>query len=73
MKPTVLLPLGKDKIWFTSVDVLLIKLIVIAYLTIALAVPTIVVNVEFLTDLKSLDFLKRNLFALDAILTFTVL
>ena len=73
MKLIVLLLLGKDKTWFISMDVLLIRSMVIVYLHIALAVPTIVVNVKSLTDLKSLNFLKRNLYVLDAIPTSTVL
>jgi hypothetical protein len=67
-----LLP-GKDKTWFTSVDALLIKLIVIAYLPIALVAPITVANAKFLTDLKFLNFLKRNLYAQDVIMISTVL
>ena len=73
MRLIVLLLLRKDKTWFISVDVLLIRSMVIVYLHIALAVLTIVANAKSLKNLKSLNSLKRNLYVLDAIPTSTVL
>src|SRR5260363_105002 len=67
LKLIALLLFGKDKTWFTNVDVLLIRLITNVYLTIALAVPTIVANAKFLIDLNLLNFLRKNLYAWDAI------
>lgn len=67
LKLIALLLFGKDKTWFFSVDVPLIKLITNIYLPISLAVPTIVANAKFLIDLNLLNFLRKNLYVQDVI------
>ena len=64
MKLFVLLPPGRDKTWFTNIDIALIKLKVVIYLYIVLTIPITIVNIKFLTDLKFLNFLKKKLVCL---------